>query len=58
MTDHAQSDHPAGYEKRDASVRGILIAAAITVLFVAISVIFLYFYFQSVKEEVIYALSG
>ena len=48
------SDHPSGYEKRDTSIRSILVTTIITVAVIVVSVIVVYDYFISTREAVIY----
>jgi hypothetical protein len=48
------ADHPSGYEKRDTSIRSILVATVVTVLVLVIAIVILYDYFIVTKEAVIY----
>jgi len=48
------SDHPSGYEKRDTSIRSILVTAIVTVAVIVVCIIVLYDYFISTREAVIY----
>jgi hypothetical protein len=48
------ADHPSGYEKRDTSIRSIVVAALVTVVALVIAIIILYDYFIATKEAVIY----
>lgn len=48
------SDHPSGYEKRDTSIRSILVTTIITVVVLVVSIVVIYDYFITTREAVIY----
>jgi hypothetical protein len=46
------SDHPAGYEKRDTSIRSIFLTALVSVVLIVVIVLVLYNYFINTREDV------
>lgn len=49
-----ESGHPSGYEKRDASVRGVLITALVVVVLIVVALVGLWDYFVATREEIVY----